>query len=92
MRSLEQTGLVEAKPFLIEQDYNQYTPDQHALWGELVRRRMARANHSAEMAAHDSECTAKPVIDSCSHFAFAASQLSSPLRWGGEVADAESGA
>lgn len=47
IRSLEQTGLVAAKPFLIEQDYHQYTPDQHALWGELVRRRMAQLEQCA---------------------------------------------
>ncbi len=47
MRSLEQTGLVAAKPFLIEQDYTKYTPDQHALWSEMVARRMAQLEHCA---------------------------------------------
>ncbi len=42
MRSVEDKGLVAAKPFLIEQDYTRYTADQHTLWGELVQRRMAQ--------------------------------------------------
>lgn len=32
--------LVAARPFLIEQDWNAYTPEQHATWAELVRRCM----------------------------------------------------
>jgi phenylalanine-4-hydroxylase len=47
MRGLEHTGLVAAKPFLIEQDYSKYTPDQQVLWGELVQRRMAQLEHCA---------------------------------------------
>jgi phenylalanine-4-hydroxylase len=42
MRSVEHTELVAAKPFLIEQDYAKYTPDQLALWSEMVQRRMAQ--------------------------------------------------
>ena len=33
-------GLRVAAPFLIEQDWSGYTAEQHAVWGELVRRRM----------------------------------------------------
>ena len=47
MRSLEHTELVAAKPFLIEQDYTKYRPDQHVLWSELVARRMAQLEHCA---------------------------------------------
>jgi phenylalanine-4-hydroxylase len=47
MRSLEHTELVAAKPFLIEQDYTKYTPDQHTLWSELVQRRMAQLRQCA---------------------------------------------
>jgi phenylalanine-4-hydroxylase len=47
MRSLEHTELVAAKPFLIEQDYAKYQPDQHVLWSELVARRMAQLEHCA---------------------------------------------
>jgi phenylalanine-4-hydroxylase len=47
MRSLEHSGLIAAKPFLIEQDYTKYTPDQHALWSELVQRRMAQLKQCA---------------------------------------------
>src|ERR1035438_9696945 len=47
MKSLERVGLVEAKPFLIEQDYTKYTFAQHALWGELVERRMAQLKQCA---------------------------------------------
>ena len=32
--------LPKAAPFLIEQDYSAYTTEQHAVWAELVRRRM----------------------------------------------------
>jgi phenylalanine-4-hydroxylase len=31
--------LVAAAPYLIEQKYENYTPDEHAVWAELVRRR-----------------------------------------------------
>jgi len=47
MRSLEHGRLIEAKPFLIEQDYARYTPEQHTLWSELVQRRMAQLEHCA---------------------------------------------
>src|SRR6202158_3298628 len=47
MQSLDDTGLVAAKPFLIEQDYTKYTADQHALWSELVARRMAQLEQCA---------------------------------------------
>jgi phenylalanine-4-hydroxylase len=39
--------LVEAKPFLIEQDYAQYTADQQAEWRELVERRMGQLRDCA---------------------------------------------
>jgi phenylalanine-4-hydroxylase len=36
-------------PFLSQQDYPSYTPDQHATWAELVSRRMPQlARHAAE--------------------------------------------
>jgi phenylalanine-4-hydroxylase len=47
MRSLVHTGLVAAKPFLIEQDYARYTSGQHALWSELVARRMSQLEQCA---------------------------------------------
>jgi len=47
MRILDDTGLVAAKPFLIEQDYTKYTADQHLLWSELVQRRMAQLEQCA---------------------------------------------
>jgi phenylalanine-4-hydroxylase len=34
--------LIDAKPYLIEQDYSKYTDDQQAEWGELVERRMSQ--------------------------------------------------
>ncbi|HEX9198747.1 MAG TPA: phenylalanine 4-monooxygenase [Acidobacteriaceae bacterium] len=39
--------LSKAAPFLIEQDYKAYTPEQHAVWAELVRRRMPQIEQSA---------------------------------------------
>ncbi len=39
--------LVVARPYLIEQDWAAYTPDQHATWSELVRRCMPQLRHYA---------------------------------------------
>ncbi len=41
--SIEQTGderLAAARPYLVTQDWSAYTPAQHAVWTELVSRRM----------------------------------------------------
>jgi phenylalanine-4-hydroxylase len=40
-------GLKAAAPFLIEQDYDAYTPEQHAVWRELVERRMPQLEEHA---------------------------------------------
>jgi phenylalanine-4-hydroxylase len=39
--------LPKAAPFLIEQDYAAYTPEQHAVWAELVARRMPQIEQHA---------------------------------------------
>jgi phenylalanine-4-hydroxylase len=39
--------LTVAEPYLIEQDWAAYTPEQHAVWAELVRRRMPQLNEHA---------------------------------------------
>jgi phenylalanine-4-hydroxylase len=39
--------LPKAAPFLIEQDYEAYTADQHAVWTELVGRRMPQIEQHA---------------------------------------------
>ena len=39
--------LVAAAPYLIEQKYQDYTPDQHAVWAELVRRRRTQIDEHA---------------------------------------------
>ena len=39
--------LVQAKPYLIEQDWAGYTPEQHAIWSELVGRRMPQLKRHA---------------------------------------------
>ena len=39
--------LVAARPYLIEQDWAGYTPDQHATWSELVRRCMPQLRQYA---------------------------------------------
>jgi phenylalanine-4-hydroxylase len=36
-----------AEPFLIQQDWQAYTPEQHAVWAELVRRRMPQLQEHA---------------------------------------------
>jgi phenylalanine-4-hydroxylase len=39
--------LTIAEPFLIQQNWDAYTPEQHAVWAELVRRRMPQlADHA----------------------------------------------
>jgi phenylalanine-4-hydroxylase len=41
--------LPKATPFVIDQDYAAYTEEQHAVWAELVRRRMPQIEeHAAE--------------------------------------------
>ncbi|WP_255462185.1 phenylalanine 4-monooxygenase [Granulicella sp. WH15] len=40
-------GLRVALPYLIEQDWAAYTPEQHAVWGELVGRRMPQLRQHA---------------------------------------------
>jgi len=47
MQNVAHSGLIEAKRFLIAQDYSQYLPEQHLLWSELVRRRMAQLERCA---------------------------------------------
>ncbi len=39
--------LVAAEPFLIDQDWSAYSQDQHAVWAELVRRRMPQLRQHA---------------------------------------------
>ena len=39
--------LVAAEPYLIEQDWAAYTPEQHAIWTELVTRRMPQLREHA---------------------------------------------
>jgi len=39
--------LTVAAPFLIEQDWAAYTPEQHAVWAELVSRRMPQLHEHA---------------------------------------------
>ncbi len=44
---LEATALNFAAPYLIEQDWEAYTPEQHAVWQELVGRRMPQLREHA---------------------------------------------
>lgn len=41
------TQLHIAESFLIQQDWNAYTPDQHAVWADLVNRRMPQLEEHA---------------------------------------------
>jgi phenylalanine-4-hydroxylase len=41
------TDLKAAAPYLIEQDWDAYTPEQHAVWQELVLRRMPQLERHA---------------------------------------------
>ena len=45
MTRAERAGV--AAPFLIEQDWSAYTPEQHATWAELVGRRMPQLHEHA---------------------------------------------
>jgi phenylalanine-4-hydroxylase len=45
--SLAQGRLGVAAPYLIEQDWPAYTPEQHAVWAELVSRRMPQLREHA---------------------------------------------
>ena len=45
--SRAQGKLTVAAPFLIEQDWAAYTPEQHAVWAELVSRRMPQLREHA---------------------------------------------
>jgi phenylalanine-4-hydroxylase len=36
-----------AEPYLISQEYEKYTPEQHEVWGELVRRRLPQVHQHA---------------------------------------------
>jgi len=40
-------SLPKAAPFLTQQDYSAYTPEQHGIWAELVRRRMIQLEQHA---------------------------------------------
>jgi len=40
-------SLVAAEPFLIEQEYEKYTEEQHDVWSELVRRRLPQVREYA---------------------------------------------
>jgi phenylalanine-4-hydroxylase len=41
------SGLHVASPYLIEQDWAAYTPEQHSVWADLVRRRMIQLRRHA---------------------------------------------
>lgn len=45
--SLSQSKLTVAAPFLIDQDWSAYTPEQHSVWSELVSRRMPQLREHA---------------------------------------------
>lgn len=45
--------LKAAAPFLIEQDWDAYTPEQHAIWRELVERRLPQLQRHASAAYLD---------------------------------------
>ncbi len=47
MASTSHPTLTVAEPYLIQQDYAAYTPEQHAVWQELVSRRMPQLREHA---------------------------------------------
>ena len=44
---MEGPALVAAKPYLSTQHYQDYTAEQHAVWAELVRRRLPQVERYA---------------------------------------------
>lgn len=47
---LEPKKLHAAEPYLIQQDWKAYTPEQHAIWSELLQRRMPQLEeHASEV-------------------------------------------
>ena len=44
--NLQAAQLTVAEPYLIEQDWAAYTREQHAVWAELVSRRMPHAGRT----------------------------------------------
>lgn len=48
-----EAGLGAATPYLIEQDWAAYTPEQHGVWAELVQRRMPQLREHACQAYLD---------------------------------------
>jgi phenylalanine-4-hydroxylase len=47
LQKVDSRKLVAAAPYLIEQDWAAYTPEQHAIWTELVTRRMPQLQEHA---------------------------------------------
>jgi phenylalanine-4-hydroxylase len=45
--AVENPQLIAARPYLIEQDWAAYTPEEHAIWTELVSRRMPQLEQHA---------------------------------------------
>jgi phenylalanine-4-hydroxylase len=45
--AVENPQLIAARPYLIEQDWAAYTPEQHTIWTELVSRRMPQLEQHA---------------------------------------------
>jgi len=45
--AIAEGSLVAAAPYLIEQKYDDYTPEKHEVWAELVRRRRPQLNAHA---------------------------------------------
>jgi phenylalanine-4-hydroxylase len=45
--AVETQSLAAARPYLIEQDWTAYTPEQHAVWAELVARRLPQLREHA---------------------------------------------
>ncbi len=47
LAQIPETSLPVANPYLVEQDWKAYKPEEHALWAELVSRRMAQLRQHA---------------------------------------------
>lgn len=74
-------ALPKAAPFLIEQDYAAYTPDQHAVWAELVARRMQQIEQHAAQEYLDGFQYLQLPQDRLPHLATLSAKLQPRTGW-----------
>ena len=74
-------NLPKAAPFLIQQDYAAYTEDQHAVWAELVARRMPQIEQHAAQEYLDGFAYLHLPQDRLPHLATLSAKLQPRTGW-----------